>query len=315
METDPNLLVGRETSDDAGVYKIRDDLALIQTLDFFTPIVNDPYRFGQIAAVNALSDVYAMGGRPLTAMNIVGFPKKTMDKAILKEILRGGLEKIHEAGALLVGGHSIDDPELKYGLSVTGIVHPDRVVTNAGARPGDQLLLTKPLGTGIISTALKGKFSSPEAEGVMIAVMVELNRVGAEVMEEVGAQACTDITGFGLLGHALEMANSSHCGIVLRASRVPILSFAREYAQMGLVPAGTYANRNFCQHSLTVDPAIPFHVLDILADAQTSGGLLISVTESRAAEMLEKLQARGIREAAVIGEVTAGPPGTITVWP
>ncbi len=315
LETDPNLLVGRETSDDAGVYKIRDDLALIQTLDFFTPIVNDPYRFGQIAAVNALSDVYAMGGRPLTAMNIVGFPKKTMDKGILKEILRGGLEKIHEAGALLVGGHSIDDAELKYGLSVTGIVHPDRVVTNAGARPGDRLLLTKPLGTGIISTALKGKFSSPEAEEAMIAVMVELNRVGAEVMEEVGAQACTDITGFGLLGHALEMANSSQCGIVLRASRVPILSFAREYAQMGLVPAGTYANRNFCQQSLMVDPAIPFHLLDILADAQTSGGLLISVTESRAAEMLAKLKARGIREAAVIGEVTAGPPGTITVLP
>jgi selenide,water dikinase len=238
-----------------------------------------------------------------------------MDKAILKEVLRGGLEKIHEAGDLLVGGHSIDDAELKYGLSVTGIVHPDRVITNAGARPGDQLLLTKPLGTGIISTALKGKFSSPEAEGAMIAVMVELNRVGAEVMEEVGAHACTDITGFGLLGHALEMAKSSQCGIVLRASRVPILSFAREYAQMGLVPAGTHANRDFCQQSLRVDPAIPFYLLDILADAQTSGGLLISVTESRAAEMLEKLKARGIREATVIGEVIAGPPGTITVLP
>ncbi len=246
-------------------------------------------------------------------MNIVGFPKKTMDKWILKEILRGGLEKIHEAGALLVGGHSIDDAELKYGLSVTGIVHPDRVVTNAGARPRDHLILTKPIGTGIISTALKGKFSSPEAEEAMIAVMVELNRVGAEVMEEVGAQACTDITGFGLLGHALEMANASQCGMVLRTSRVPILSFAREYAQMGLVPAGTYANRNYCHQSLTVDPAIPSHLLDILADAQTSGGLLISVTENRAAEMLEKLKARGIREAAVIGEVTAGPPGTITL--
>jgi selenide,water dikinase len=315
LETDPNLLVGRETSDDAGVYKIRDDLALIQTLDFFTPIVNDPYRFGQIAAVNALSDVYAMGGRPLTAMNIVGFPKKTMDKGILKEILRGGLEKIHEAGALLVGGHSIDDAELKYGLSVTGIVHPDRVMTNAGARPGDRLLLTKPLGTGIIATALKGKFSSPEAEEVLIAVMVELNRVAAEVMEEVGAQACTDITGFGLLGHALEMANGSRCGMILRASRVPILSFAREYAQMGLVPAGTYANRNYCRQSLIVDPAIPSPMLDILADAQTSGGLLISVTENRAAEMLKKLKGRGIREAAEIGEVAAGPPGTITVLP
>ena len=313
METDPNLLVGRETSDDAGVYKIRDDLALIQTLDFFTPIVNDPYRFGQIAAVNALSDVYAMGGRPLTAMNIVGFPKKTMDKWILKEILRGGLEKIHEAGALLVGGHSIDDAELKYGLSVTGIVHPDRVMTNAGAQPGDRLLLTKPLGTGIISTALKGKFSSPEAEEAMIAVMVELNRVGAEVMQEVGAHACTDITGFGLLGHALEMAVGSKVGMVIRSARVPIMPFALEYARAGMVPAGTYANRNYCHQSLTVDPAIASHFLDILADAQTSGGLLISVKENRAAEMLDKLRERGIREAAAIGEVTAGPPGTITV--
>jgi selenide,water dikinase len=315
LETDPNLLVGRETSDDAGVYRIREDLALIQTLDFFTPIVNDPYRFGQIAAVNALSDVYAMGGKPLTAMNIVGFPKKTMDKSILKEILRGGLEKIHEAGALLVGGHSIDDAELKYGLSVTGIVHPDRVMTNAGARPGDHLLLTKPLGTGIIATALKGKFSSPEAEEAMIAVMVELNRVGAEVMAEVGARACTDITGFGLLGHALEMANGSKCGMVLRVSQVPVLPFALEYARMGLVPAGTYANRNYCQKSLTVDPAVPAHLLEILADAQTSGGLLISVAADRAAEMLSKLHARGIREAALIGEVSPGPPGTITVLP
>ena len=189
------------------------------------------------------------------------------------------------------------------------------MVTNAGAEPGDKLILTKPLGTGIISTALKGKMSSPEAEEAMIAVMVELNRVGAKVMQEVGAQACTDITGFGLLGHALEMANASHCGMVLRTSQVPILSSSpREYAQMGLVPAGTYANRNYCHQSLTVDPAIPAHILDILADAQTSGGLLISVTENRATEMLEKLKARGIREAAVIGEVTAGPPGTITLF-
>ncbi len=211
LETDPNLLVGRETSDDAGVYKLRDDLALIQTLDFFTPIVNDPYLFGQIAAVNALSDVYAMGGKPLTAMNIVCFPKKTLDKSVLKEILKGGLEKIHEAGALLVGGHSVDDVELKYGLSVTGIIHPDKVMTNAGARPGDQLILTKPIGTGIIATALKGKAASPEAEEAMIRVMVESNRIGAEVMQEVGAHVCTDITGFGLLGHALEMAIASQC--------------------------------------------------------------------------------------------------------
>jgi selenide,water dikinase len=305
--------VGRETSDDAGVYKIRDDLALIQTLDFFTPIVNDPYRFGQIAAVNALSDVYAMGGRPLTAMNIVGFPKKSLDKAVLKEILKGGLEKIHEAGAVLVGGHSIDDAELKYGLSVTGTVHPDRVMTNAGARPGDCLILTKPIGTGIIATALKGKFASEEGEQAMIAVMVELNRKGAEAMEEAGARACTDITGFGLLGHALEMAVGSRCGMIIRASRVPIIPYAREYAEMGLVPAGTYANRNYCRKSLEVDPGVPAVLLDILSDAQTSGGLLIAIAEDRTADLLERLQAKGVVAAAVIGEVTAGPPGTIHV--
>jgi selenide,water dikinase len=305
--------VGRETSDDAGVYKIRDDLALIQTLDFFTPIVNDPYRFGQIAAVNALSDVYAMGGRPLTAMNIVGFPKKSLDKAVLKEILKGGLEKIHEAGAVLVGGHSIDDAELKYGLSVTGTVHPDRVMTNAGARPGDRLILTKPIGTGIIATALKGKFASEEGEQAMIAVMVELNRKGAEAMEEAGARACTDITGFGLLGHALEMAVGSRCGMIIRASRVPIIPYAREYAEMGLVPAGTYANRNYCRKSLEVDPGVPAVLLDILSDAQTSGGLLIAIAEDRTADLLERLQAKGVVAAAVIGEVTAGPPGTIHV--
>ena len=307
--------MGRETSDDAGVYKIREDLALIQTLDFFTPIVNDPYRFGQIAAVNALSDVYAMGGRPLTAMNIVGFPKKTLDKSILKEILRGGLEKIHEAGALLVGGHSIDDVELKYGLSVTGVVHPDKVMTNAGARPGDRLVLTKPIGTGIIATAVKGKFSSAEAEQVMIEVMIELNRAGAEAMEEVGAHACTDITGFGLLGHALEMAVGSKVGMIIRASEVPIIPYALEYAQVGMVPAGTYANRNYCQRSLQVDPAVSAHLLDILADAQTSGGLLIAVSRDRSGKLIERLKARGTSSAALIGEITEGPAGTITVLP
>jgi selenide,water dikinase len=246
-------------------------------------------------------------------MNIVGFPKKTMDKSILKEILRGGLEKIHEAGALLVGGHSIDDAELKYGLSVTGIVHPDRVLTNAAARPGDKLILTKPLGTGIIATALKGKFASPEAEAAMIAVMVELNRKGAEAMEEIGARACTDITGFGLLGHALEMAVGSRCGMIIRAGRVPVIPLAKEYSAMGMVPAGTYANRNYCQKSLEVDPGVPAPLLDILADAQTSGGLLIAVAADRAGDLLERLRAKGVMAAAEIGEVTSGPPGTIRV--
>ena len=315
LETDPNLLVGRETSDDAGVYRLRDDLALIQTLDFFTPIVNDPYRFGQIAAVNALSDIYAMGGTPLTAMNIVCFPKKTLDKSILKEILKGGLEKIHEAGALLVGGHSVDDMELKYGLSVTGIIHPSKVMTNAGARPGDRLILTKPIGTGIIATALKGKFASHEAEEAMISVMVESNRIGAEVMQEVGAHACTDITGFGLLGHALEMATASHCGMAIFASQVPLISQALEYARMGLVPGGTHANRNYCSHSLHADPNIPSYLLDILSDAQTSGGLLISVPSGRAESLLEKLNQKGLKDSSLIGEVIESPPGTISIFP
>jgi selenide,water dikinase len=315
LETDPNLLVGRETSDDAGVYKLRDDLALIQTLDFFTPIVNDPYTFGQIAAVNALSDIYAMGGRPLTAMNIVCFPKKTMAKSVLKEILKGGIEKIHEAGALLVGGHSVDDLELKYGLSVTGIIHPDKVMTNAGARPGDQLILTKPIGTGIIATALKGKAASREAEAAMIRVMVESNRIGAEVMQECGAHACTDITGFGLLGHALEMATASKCSMTLLASRVPIIPFALEYSRMGLVPAGTHANRSYCHRSLQVDPSIPDYLLDILSDAQTSGGLLISISSNRAPTLVEKLKQRGMKETSLIGHVTESLPTMITVLP
>ncbi len=315
LETDPNLLVGRETSDDAGVYKLRDDLALIQTLDFFTPIVNDPYLFGQIAAVNAFSDVYAMGGRPLTAMNIVCFPKKTLDKAVLREILRGGLDKIHEAGALLVGGHSVDDLELKYGLSVTGVVHPERVMTNAGARPGDQLILTKPIGTGIIATAVKGKAASPEIEALAVRVMTELNRVAAEVMQEVGAHACTDITGFGLLGHALEMATASRCAMTLWGSKVPILPPAMEFAQMGIIPAGTHANRNFCHRSLQVHPDIPAFLLDILADAQTSGGLLIAVPADRAGNLLGLLKDRGLTASSIIGETAASPPGTIRVIP
>lgn len=315
METDPNLLVGRETSDDAGVYKLRDDLALIQTLDFFTPIVNDPYRFGQIAAVNALSDVYAMGGRPLTAMNIVCFPKKTLEKSVLKEILKGGLEKIHEAGALLVGGHSVDDVELKYGLSVTGIIHPDKVMTNAGARPGDRLILTKPIGTGIIATALKGKAASKEAEAAMIKVMCELNKTAAEAMQEVGAHACTDITGFGLLGHALEMATASKCAITLTASLVPIIPYALEYAQMGMIPGGTHANRNYCHRSLTIASSIPAYLLDILSDAQTSGGLLISVPADRAQHLLEKLHQQGLKDSSLIGEVTEISPGTISILP
>jgi selenide,water dikinase len=306
-------LVGLETADDAGVYILTEEIALIQTLDFFTPIVNDPYTFGQIAAANALSDVYAMGGRPLTALNIVCYPAKTVPKETLKAILAGGLDKIHEAGALLVGGHSVDDTELKYGLSVTGVVHPQRVLTNAGARPGDRLILTKPLGTGIIATAIKGRVASPDAEAQVVAVMTALNRLAAECLEGFAVQAVTDITGFGLLGHALEMAAGSKVEMTLYASRVPVLEAARDYAAMGLVPAGTFANRNFCEKSLKVVPGLDAVALDLLADAQTNGGLLVAVAGNQAEDLLACLHDRGVTAAAIIGAVSASGPGAIRV--
>lgn len=305
--------MGIETADDAGVYVLTDEIALIQTLDFFTPIVNDPYTFGQIAAANALSDVYAMGGRPLTALNIVCYPAKTVPKETLKAILAGGLDKIHEAGALLVGGHSVDDTELKYGLSVTGVVHPQRVLTNAGARPGDRLILTKPLGTGIIATAIKGRVASPDAEAQVVAVMTALNRLAAECLEGFAVQALTDITGFGLLGHALEMAAGSKVEMTLYASRVPVLPAARDYAAMGLVPAGTFANRNFCEKSLKVAPGLDAVALDLLADAQTNGGLLVAVAGNQAEDLLACLHDRGVAAAAIIGAVSASGPGAIRV--
>jgi selenide,water dikinase len=311
VRSDPNLLVGMETADDAGVYRLTEEIALIQTVDFFTPIVNDPYTFGQIAAANSLSDVYAMGGRPLTALNIVCYPSKTVPKEALKAILAGGLDKIHEAGALLVGGHSVDDTELKYGLSVTGVVHPQRVLTNTGARVGDRLILTKPLGTGIIATAMKGRAASPEAEAQAVAVMTALNRPAAECLEGFAVHALTDITGFGLLGHALEMAGGSHAALTLFASQVPVMPAAREYAAMGLVPAGTFANRYFCQKSLHVDPGVETLTLDLLSDAQTNGGLLIAVAGDQADRLLVCLHDRGVTAAALIGEVAASGPGAI----
>lgn len=311
----PDLLVGLEAADDAGVYRLTPELALIQTLDFFTPIVNDPYQFGQIAAANALSDVYAMGGKPLTALNIICFPLKTTSSEIMKAILQGGLDKVHEAGALLVGGHSVEDPELKYGLAVTGVVHPDRILTNAGARLGDILVLTKPLGTGIIATALKGRLASPEAEAAMIQVMSQLNRGAAEALEGLEVHAVTDITGFGLLGHALEMALASKAELTISASRVPTLSWAREYAGMGLVPGGSHANRLFCEKHLAVDPQVDVISLDLLSDAQTSGGLLIAIAPQQTEMLLTKLQEKGVTHANIIGEITASGTGRINIKP
>ncbi len=310
---DPNLLTGMEKCEDAGVYKLNDELAIIQTLDFFTPIVDDPYAFGQVAAANALSDVYAMGGRPLTAMNIVCFPVKTMDISVLKQILAGGLDKIREAGVVLVGGHSVDDQELKYGLSVTGTVHPTRVVLNSEARAGDKLILTKPLGTGIINTAAKGSAAGKEVIDRAIQCMSTLNRAASELMMEAGVNACTDVTGFGLLGHACEMIEGAHVGMVFYSTAVPLFPEVREFAVMGLVPGGTYRNKEFRSHMVEVAGDIPDDLLLILFDAQTSGGLLISIPPARAERLLQRLHNGGAAEAAIIGEVVAEPKGKIVV--
>ena len=307
------MLVGIETSDDAGVYRLTPEIALIQTLDFFTPIVNDPYDFGRIAAANSFSDVYAMGGRPLTAMNIVCFPVKEMDKSILRAILEGGLDIIHKAGAVMVGGHSVEDPELKYGLSVTGIVHPERFLANSGAKQGDLLVLTKPLGTGILATALKGRMLDEKTTTKITELMATLNNDAAEAMVEVGVNACTDVTGFGLLGHSLEMAKGSKVGIRIYADKVPVIAEALTYASMGMVPVGSHLNQKFCSHHLDVNPKIDPLILDLLGDAQTSGGLLISVPASRSNDLIQKLLERKVPAADIIGEVLSEPVGVIQI--
>ena len=301
-----------EKADDAGVYKLTDDLAIVQTVDFFTPIVDDPYTFGQIAVANALSDVYAMGGKPLTALNIVCFPSKTLDISVLRDILRGGIDKMREAGVVLVGGHSVDDPELKYGLSVTGTVHPNRVLTKGGARPGDKLLLTKPIGTGIISTAVKGGMASDQVIKAVAQSMAALNKTASEVMLQVGVNACTDITGFGLLGHACEMIQDSHIGLRIHSASVPIFPETIEFARMGMIPGGTYRNKEF--RSKMVDSAgIADVMLDILFDPQTSGGLFVSVSADKANLLLARLKEAGVIDAAIIGEVVSHPEQRIVV--
>lgn len=313
LQSDPNLIAGLEGCEDAGVYKLTNDIALVQTVDFFTPIVDDPYTFGQIAVTNALSDVYAMGARPLTAMNIVCFPVKKMNMSILNRILAGGLDKMHEAEVVLVGGHSIDDPELKYGLSVTGLVHPDKVVFNRGCVPGDRLILTKPLGTGLISTAIKGGVAAETAVAKAVASMTALNKKAAELMLEVGINACTDVTGFGLLGHACEMIEGEEAAIIIESSAVPYFPEAREMADMGLVPGGTSRNRDYRKGMVDFKPDLPQYVSDLLFDPQTSGGLLISLPAGRAGELLDRLHQEGIVDAAIIGRVEAGPAGRIQV--
>jgi len=302
-----------ERADDAGVYRVSPDLAIIQTVDFFTPVVDDPYWFGQIAAANAFSDVYAMGGIPKTAMNLVCFPVQQMDISILRRIIQGGLDKMREAGVVLVGGHSVEDSELKYGLSVTGFIHPDRVLTKRSLGRGDALVLTKPLGTGIVNTAIKGGLASEGTVTAVTRLMAALNREAAEVMAEFPIRACTDITGFGLLGHLAEMVAGSGLGAVISAGDVPVIPEARDYAAMGLVPAGAYKNREFRAPIVEFLGSVDRIAQDILFDPQTSGGLLMSVDAGRAPELVEKLRAKGMGVSAVIGEVVPEPAGKILV--
>lgn len=307
------MLVGLDRADDAGVYKVTDDIAMIQTVDFFTPVVDDPYWFGQIAAANALSDVYAMGGVPKTAMNLVAFPIKEMDIAILRQIIQGGLDKMTEAGVVLLGGHSVEDKELKYGLSVTGFIHPDRILTKKDLKAGDRLILTKPLGTGIVNTAVKGGLASADIIHRVTRLMATLNRDAAHIMRHYPVHACTDITGFGLLGHLAEMISDTPLGIRLMSQEIPIIPEAVDYAGMGLVPAGAYKNREFRECMVDFAPSVDRIVQDILFDPQTSGGLLIGVQKDNAGELVAELQEKGIQEAAIIGEVMAESEERIVV--
>jgi selenide,water dikinase len=296
------------------VYKLNDDVALIQTVDFFTPIVDDPYLFGQVTAANALSDVYAMGGVPLTAMNIICFPIKTMEITVLHEILRGGLDKMREAEVLLVGGHSVDDDELKYGLSVTGTVHPKKVILNRGARPGDALLLTKPLGTGIINTALKANMADDALVEKSTRFMTELNRKAAELMvQSTTIHACTDVSGFGLLGHAAEMIEGSDTGIIIDSSSIPVIGAIRDFVEMGILPGGLHRNRTFRLPMVEKEATCPDWIFDVMFDPQTSGGLLISLPHKEAEELCGKMHDEEITDAVIVGKVTDKPKGKIIV--
>lgn len=308
----PNLLVGLDTSDDAGVYKLNDETAIVQTVDFFTPIVDDPYSFGQVAAANAISDVYAMGGTPITALNIVAFPISTLDKSILAEILRGAGDKLSEAGVSLVGGHSIDDKEPKFGLAVTGVVHPDKVRTNTGAKPGDKLILTKPIGVGIYSSSIKRDLLTEEEIDRVTKVMTTLNKTASETMANYDVHACTDVTGFGLLGHASEMAQGSDVEIHIMKDQVPVLPRVKELGESGAVPGGTKNNFDHVKDIITFPETMDQMDKWILCDAVTSGGLFISVANDDADALLAELQEKGVG-AKIIGEVADGKNGQITV--
>ena len=310
MLSHPDLLVGAETGDDAAVYRLNDDTALIVTVDFFPPITDDPYEFGAIAAANSLSDVYAMGGKPLIALNVVGFPA-SLDKSILGKTLQGGYAKAAEAECLIVGGHTVDDPEPKYGLSVIGVVEPGKQVSNAGAKPGDVLVLSKPIGTGIITTAGKQGVVDPDVMARAVETMAALNRPAGHAMQRVGVNAGTDITGFGLMGHLKSMVKGSGVAAEINLDAVPILPGVRDLLERGIAPGGTHRNVSSVADAVNWDAALTEQDQLLLCDAQTSGGLLMSVPTDRADALVDALREEGAPCAAVVGRITDGPPGTI----
>jgi selenide,water dikinase len=295
--------VGFNLADDAGVYKIRDDLALVQTVDFFPPVVDDPYDFGAIAAANALSDIYAMGGKPLSALNIVGYPPQSLSLSVLDEILRGGADKAIEADVVIIGGHTLKTKEPLYGMAVTGTIHPDKIITNAQAKIGDSLVLTKPLGIGIITTAIKKEQVEEKWVAEAVKIMTFLNKSASEAMLDVGINACTDITGYGLLGHLCELVQASKVGAKIFLSKVPVIDFAWELAKQKMVPGGTLANLKFIEKKVDWEGGITEEAKLILSDAQTSGGLLISVPKEKEKKLLDRLISKGVPNPVVIGEI------------
>ena len=311
--TDPNVLVGNAAADDAAIYRLNDELALVLTTDFFTPIVDAPYDFGAVAAANALSDVYAMGGKPLAALSLVGFPDTTLSPEVLIEIMRGAADKAAEAGIAIVGGHTIKSDEPIFGLAVTGIIAPDRVLSNDKARPGDVLILTKPLGLGIITTAAKNGQDKLGAIADAITVMTTLNRAAGEVIARLGAHALTDITGFGLLGHLRNVVTASKVSARVYLDRVPVLAPAWEYVRAGIAPGGTHANFRFLADFVTYGEDLSKEEKLVLCDAQTSGGLLAAVAPDQAEGMLAALRSAGVSAAAVIGEIESAPAGRMFV--
>lgn len=308
----PDLLVGNDTGDDAAVYRLDNNTAIIVTVDFFTPITDDPYEFGVIAAANSLSDVYAMGGKPLVALNIVGFPAE-LAVDMLGDVLKGGYDKAAEAGCLIVGGHTVDDAEPKYGLSVVGLIEPGKEVSNANAQPGDVLVLTKPIGTGIITTGCKQGITPDDILKNAVDVMATLNKGAAEAMMRVGINSCTDITGFGLMGHLRGMAKASKVGAVINASDVPILPGVWDLLEQNVVPGGTFRNMNGVEDSMDWDDALTDQQRLLMCDAQTSGGLLISVTKDKVEQLLSELEISGVETRVIVGEITAENAGRIRV--